>query len=307
MRLVTYERDAAWRAGLLVEGNVIDLADAATELGLTDRPAGPWLSVRAVLESVSAADLNAVHAEAVRQASGGRAVPVADVRLGPPIPDPDKIICIGLNYPKHVDEVGLKPSAFPEIFSKYRNALAGPNEHIVPPGRTAQLDYEGELAVVIGRRCKDVPQEEALDQVAGYMVFNDVSARDLQLRGSQWLPGKSCDSFAPCGPALVTADDVQDLAQSHIVTRINGDTVQKALIGDMMFSIAEIIAELSTLMTLEVGDIIATGTPHGVGMSFDPPRFLQAGDEVVVEIDGVGRLVNTVAGTGNPHGEDERR
>lgn len=305
MRLVTYERDAAWRAGLLVEGNVVDLADAAAGAGLADGPAAPWVSVRSVLESVSAADLNAVHAQAVRQ--GGGAVPVANARLGPPIPDPDKIICIGLNYSRHVAEVGLERSAFPEIFPKYRNALIGSNEPIVPPARTAQLDYEGELAVVIGRRCKDVPQEEAMEQVAGYMVFNDVSARDLQLRGSQWLPGKSCDSFAPCGPALVTADEIRDLARSHIVTRVNGGTVQKALIGDMTFSVAEIIAELSTLMTLEAGDVIATGTPHGVGMSFDPPRWLQAGDEVVVEIDGVGRLVNTVAAAGGPHGEDERR
>lgn len=307
MRLVTYERDAAWRAGLLVEGNVVDLADAATESGLTEGLANPWVSVRGVLESVSAADLNVVQAQAMRQGVDGRVVPAEAVRWGPPIPDPDKIICIGLNYPRHVAEVGLKAPGFPEIFPKYRNALIGSNERIVPPARTTQLDYEGELAVVIGRRCKDVPQEEALERVAGYMVFNDVSARDLQLRGSQWLPGKSCDSFAPCGPALVTVDEVQDLAQSHIVTRVNGDTVQKARIGDMTFSIAEIIAEVSTLMTLEVGDIIATGTPHGVGMSFDPPRWLQAGDEVAVEIDGVGRLVNTVAAVGGPQGEDERR
>ncbi len=176
MRLVTYERDAMWRAGLLVEGNVIDLADAAAELQLTDRPAGAWLSVRGVLESVPAADLEAVHAHVARQGTDGEAVPVRDVRLGPPIPDPDKIICIGLNYPQHAAEVGLKPSTFPEIFSKYRNALTGSTEHIVSPARTAQLDYEGELAVVIGRRCKNVSPEDALDQVAGYMVFNDVSA-----------------------------------------------------------------------------------------------------------------------------------
>lgn len=307
MRLVSYERDAQWCAGMLVDDVVVDLHDVATEVlgaGVVTRQ---WHSLRWVLEHVAESDLASVHRHASADESGVRGHAVAEVRLGPPIPDPRKIICIGLNYPLHADEVGLKTTTHPEMFAKYSNALAGPADDIVMPALCSQLDYEGELAVVIGKRCKGVRREDAHEVIAGYMAFNDVSARDLQLRTSQWLPGKSCDTFAPCGPALVTPDEVADLDSLSIVTRVNGETVQDDRLGSMTFSVADLIAEVSALMTLEVGDVIATGTPQGVGLSFDPPRFLRPGDEVVVDIERVGRLINVVTAEGDSRSEAEDR
>jgi 2-keto-4-pentenoate hydratase/2-oxohepta-3-ene-1,7-dioic acid hydratase in catechol pathway len=204
-------------------------------------------------------------------------------------------VCVGLNYRAHAEEVGLEVSGTPVLFPKFRNALIASGDPIRLPTVSSEVDYEGELAVVIGRPCKDATPAEALEYLAGYMPFNDVSARDLQWRTSQWLPGKAVDSFAPCGPALVTADEVGDPQQLRIVTRLNGAVMQDASTSLMIFDVASLISYISTLMTLVPGDVVATGTPFGVGVSRTPPVFLASGDVVEVEIDRVGRLTNPVA------------
>jgi 2-keto-4-pentenoate hydratase/2-oxohepta-3-ene-1,7-dioic acid hydratase in catechol pathway len=217
------------------------------------------------------------------------------VRLGPPVPDPQKIICLGLNYHDHAQEAGLEVPSAPMFFAKWANSLIGPDDAIVPPWTTEQVDYEAELAVVIGERARNVDAAYALDHVIGVTVFNDVSARDLQLANNLWTGGKAIDTFAPCGPAVVTLEEIDDIQALPVRTRVNGNTVQDGNTAYMIFGVAETIAFLSQIMTLEPGDIIATGTPAGVGNSKTPKLFLHADDIVEVEIDGVGTLRNRVA------------
>jgi 2-keto-4-pentenoate hydratase/2-oxohepta-3-ene-1,7-dioic acid hydratase in catechol pathway len=198
-----------------------------------------------------------------------------------------------LNYRSHAEEAGFSAPEVPILFAKYRNALTGPASSVLLPDLSEEIDYEGELAVVIGKRCKDVSAENALDYVAGYMALNDVSARDLQFRTGQWLSGKTLDTFAPCGPALVV-DEIDDPQALAIATRLNGQTLQQSNTRNMIFSVPETISYISQLMTLEPGDIIATGTPEGVGFKRNPPVFLRHGDVVEVEIEGIGSLKNPV-------------
>jgi acylpyruvate hydrolase len=218
----------------------------------------------------------------------------AGIIFGPPIPDPDKILCIGLNYREHARESGLPIPSVPLVFAKFRNSLIGPGASIELPAISQQIDYEGELAVVIGRRCKNVDVSDALSVVAGYSVFNDVSARDLQLEVSQWTIGKAIDTFAPMGPGLVPAHLIPDPQKLELITRVNGQVVQQSSTADMIFNVAEIISHLTRSMTLEPGDIIATGTPSGIGFKRDPALFLKPGDIVEVEISSIGRLSNPV-------------
>ena len=220
---------------------------------------------------------------------------LADVQLGPAIPDPDKIICIGLNYREHAEESNLAVGEFPPIFAKFRNSLVGPADDIRLPGISTDIDYEVELAVVIGRPCKNVTVEDALDHVAGYAVFNDVSARDLQMRNSQWTPGKMLDTFGPLGPGITIREDVPDVQDLRISTRVNGVRVQDGTTSQMIWPVAETIAYLSAILTLEPGDVIATGTPSGVGFARVPPLWLRAGDVVEVEVESLGVLRNAVA------------
>jgi len=216
------------------------------------------------------------------------------LHLGPPVPDPDKIICLGLNYRSHAEEVGFSIPTVPILFAKFRNALTGPTSPVILPDASQEIDYEGELAVVIRKQCKSVLEDEALEYVAGYMALNDISARDLQFRSGQWLSGKTLDTFAPCGPALVL-DEISDPQNIDITTRINGQIFQQDNTRNMIFSVAFAISYISQLMTLEPGDIIATGTPEGVGFKRKPPVFLHDGDIVEVEIEGIGKLRNPVA------------
>ncbi len=225
---------------------------------------------------------------------GSEGLPVDEVTLGPPLRRPDKIICLGLNYVDHADEAGFEPPTVPIIFSKFRNSLAGPYDPIVLPRTSREVDFEGELAVVIGRTAKYVEPEHALDHVAGYAVFNDVTARDLQLRTSQWTSGKALDTFAPMGPGLLPASLVADPQDLTIDTQVNGEVMQHDSTRSMIFGVGDTIAYLSTLLTLEPGDIIATGTPAGVGFKQSPPRFLSAGDTVAVTIPGIGTIRNPV-------------
>jgi 2-keto-4-pentenoate hydratase/2-oxohepta-3-ene-1,7-dioic acid hydratase in catechol pathway len=212
-----------------------------------------------------------------------------------PIPRPGKIICAGVNYREHADEAGLSVPRQPVLFAKWPNSLIGPGEPIVLPPFSTEVDYEAELAVVIGRTVRDVSADSALDAVAGLICLNDVTARDLQFaEGGQWTVGKSLDTFCPIGPRLVPLDEVDDPQQLRIRCIINGEVLQDSTTANMIFSIAELIAFASRGIELEAGDLIATGTPAGVGFTRQPPRFLQPGDEVTVELEGVGTLTNPV-------------
>jgi 2-keto-4-pentenoate hydratase/2-oxohepta-3-ene-1,7-dioic acid hydratase in catechol pathway len=279
----------AWRAGIVAGDRIVDAGRLAAETdGLPAAEAG---SVR---------DLLALGDEALSslgtlvEERAGEGLARDSVVLGPPIPDPEKIICIGLNYRDHAGEVSMELPPAPILFPKWPNSLIGDGQPIVLPPETSRGDYEGELAVVIGRRIRRVSESEALGAVAGYMPFNDVSARDLQMQVSQWAAGKAIDSFAPCGPELVTAREVGDVGALDVRTRLNGETVQSASTELMIFPVAGLIAYISSLITLEPGDVIATGTPAGVGFTREPPIALADGDVVEVEIPGVGLLSNPV-------------
>jgi 2-keto-4-pentenoate hydratase/2-oxohepta-3-ene-1,7-dioic acid hydratase in catechol pathway len=221
----------------------------------------------------------------------------ASVELLAPIPRPHKIVCIGLNYKDHSAEQGVDVPEEPILFAKFPNSIVGPGQPIeVPAAAAAKVDYEAELGVVIGTRAREVTVDDALSCVAGYMCMNDVSARDLQFASSQWMLGKAVDSFLPCGPYLVTVDEIPDPQTLGIRCLIGDEVMQDSNTSEMVFSVRELIAFISQTMTLEPGDLIATGTPAGVGTFRNPPRYLKAGEEVSVEIDGLGRLTNRVVG-----------
>jgi 2,4-didehydro-3-deoxy-L-rhamnonate hydrolase len=210
-------------------------------------------------------------------------------RLGPPVAGVGKVLCIGLNYSDHAAEAGMDLPPEPVLFLKATSSLAGPNDPIVLPRGSAKTDWEVELGVVIGRAAKHVREDEALAHVAGYVVFNDLSERAFQLeRAGQWTKGKSCDGFGPVGPWLVTPDEVGDPQRLQMQLTVNGETMQKGSTATMVFPVARIISYLSGLMTLHPGDIIATGTPPGVGMGKVPPRYLRPGDVVETSIEGLG-------------------
>jgi len=218
------------------------------------------------------------------------------VRLAAPIPDPEKIICIGLNYRDHAAESGAPIPAEPVLFSKFSNAIIGPDEPIRLPRVSKEVDYEAELVVVIGKRGRYISEEQAHHYIAGYTIGHDVSARDWQLRkpGGQWLAGKSFDTFAPIGPALVTADEIPDPHSLQIELRLNGQVMQRSNTNQMIFSAERLIAYISQVVTLEPGDLIFTGTPPGVGFARKPPVFLRPGDLVEIEIERLGILRNPV-------------
>jgi 2-keto-4-pentenoate hydratase/2-oxohepta-3-ene-1,7-dioic acid hydratase in catechol pathway len=211
-----------------------------------------------------------------------------------PIDRPQKIVCIGLNYRDHAEEQGTELPAAPLLFAKWPNTLIGPGEPIVIPPITKQVDYEAELGVVIGERVRRASVENALEAVAGFLCLNDVSARDLQFSDGQWVRGKSLDTFCPVGPELVPAADVPDPQALAIRAVVNGEVLQDSHTSNMIFSVAEIVAHVSRAITLEPGDLIATGTPAGVGAFRDPPVWLEPGDEVTIEIDQLGALTNPV-------------
>lgn len=216
------------------------------------------------------------------------------VTLRAVIPNPGKIICIGLNYRDHAAETHQSLPEVPMIFAKYANTLIGPGEAIVLPHVTQRVDYEAELAVVMGKRGRYIAETEAMDYVAGYSAFNDISARDYQMRTSQWMIGKTFDTFGPFGPALVTADEIADPHALDIRLSIGSELLQDSNTRELIFPIPQLIAYLSSVMTLDPGDVIATGTPAGVGFTRRPPRFLRPGETVRVEIEGIGVLENPV-------------
>lgn len=286
MRLITRNQNGSARAGVLQGEMVVDAVAAGERAGIE----APTETVRQLLalSAEERAGLGAAAAELDGDA-------LADVSLAPPVPDPQKILCIGLNYRTHAAEVNREEPENPIVFPKFRTSLIASGDAIeLPPSNAEMVDWEGELAVVIGRRAHRVAESEALDYVAGYMPFNDVSARDLQRASPQWTMGKAFDTSGPSGPALVLADEVPDPQALRLRTILNDEVVQDASTGEMIFTVARLISYLSSLITLDVGDVIATGTPSGVGFARDPKKFLAAGDEVVVEIEGLGTLRNPV-------------
>jgi 2,4-diketo-3-deoxy-L-fuconate hydrolase len=224
-----------------------------------------------------------------------RAVPQKmDARLGPPVARPSKIICLGKNYPEHAKEGGFDVPKAPLLFCKTPNALNGPFDPVLLPRSSDQIDWEVELAVVIGKTGKRIPASRALDYVAGYTVMNDVSGRRAQFAHSQWFRGKSFDTFAPLGPALVTPDEIGDVQDLRLTAKVNGRLMQEGSTRDMLFKIETIIADVSEDITLTPGDIISTGTPAGVGIFRDPPVVLKAGDEVECWVEKIGALHNRI-------------
>ena len=221
-------------------------------------------------------------------------VDLSSVHLASPIPRPGKIICIGLNYRDHAEESGMPIPDSPIIFSKFGTCVIGSGEAIRIPSGSEKVDYEAELAVVIGRTAKGVPAGEAMDHVFGYTNFNDVSARDFQFADGQWQRGKSCDTFAPMGPSVVTVDEVADPHNLNIRFRLNGETLQDSNTCQLIFKTPELIEFLSRIITLEPGDVMATGTPPGVGFARKPPIFMKPGDVAEVEIEQLGTLINRV-------------
>jgi len=215
-------------------------------------------------------------------------------RVLAPIPHPPKIICIGLNYRDHAVEAKMSLPEVPTVFAKYGNAVTGHRHPIVLPGNSVKPDYEAELAVVIGRGGRHIPASSWRDHVFGYTILNDVSARDFQMATSQWTMGKTFDTFCPFGPTIVTADEIEDPHTLAISLSINGELLQNSNTSNLVFRIPRLIEFLSSAMTLSPGDIISTGTPAGVGFAHKPPRWLRPGDEVTIEIQGLGRLVNPV-------------
>jgi 2,4-didehydro-3-deoxy-L-rhamnonate hydrolase len=231
---------------------------------------------------------------ATGESHDGARLPLADVPLLAPIPQPEKVIGIGLNYRDHAEESGQPIPAEPILFAKFANSVIGPGAAIVIPPATEQPDYEAELGVVIGRSAHDVTESDAMSYVAGYTCVNDVSARDLQFVTSQWTLGKAIDTFLPCGPWLTTRDEIADPQSLRVRCFLNGATMQDSTTEQMVFGVAELVSYLSRTMTLEPGDLIATGTPPGVGFARKPPVWLKDGDEVTVEIEGIGSLTNPV-------------
>jgi 2-keto-4-pentenoate hydratase/2-oxohepta-3-ene-1,7-dioic acid hydratase in catechol pathway len=272
VRLVSYRAPDGPRAGVLSGEQVFD---AWSALGDPQRS-----SLRELIAEDRIGELET--------ANDGAAV--ADAALLPPIPDPEKIVCIGLNYRSHAAEAGIDLPSSPTFFAKYRNALAEPGATVPLPATSEKVDYEAEVAFVIGRRAREVGEDRALDHVAGYTLLNDLSARDLQFSTPQWMPGKVFDGSAPCGPALVTPDEAGPHDAIELALELNGETMQSASTADLVFSIPQLVAHLSTLMTLEPGDLVSTGTPSGVGSVREPRVWLKQGDEVVVSSPTLGRL-----------------
>lgn len=285
MKLLTFSAGNGPRLGALVDDQVVDLHE-------TSEGSLP-IDMRSFLK-LGQAGLERVQSIVERSAAKGQTHALASVRIMAPILNPSKIIGIGMNYLDHCREQNVEPPSSPIIFAKFTTSIIGPDEAIRwDPALTQRVDFEVELAVVIGRVTRRVSQAEALDYVAGYTICNDVSARDLQKgEGKQWLRGKALDTFCPLGPYLVTRDDITDPHSLAIGCKVNGQVMQDSNTAEMIFNVPYLIEFLSHSFTLQPGDIIATGTPHGVGVFRTPPVFLKDGDEVTTEIEGIGQLTN---------------
>lgn len=307
MKLVSYKlkgKPGVLRIGAVVNGDVVDIQEAyRTYLQLENKqdladhvpyilPADPAVFLSIGLDAVDKARkaVNFLQEEDLKAVSFERDM----VMLTAPNPSPSKIICIGKNYLDHAKEMGGEVPEYPMLFAKFNNAIIGPEDHIEKPDITEKLDYEVELAVLIGKESSNVSEAEALNHVAGYTLANDTSARDLQKRTSQFLQGKTLDNSTPIGPWMVTADEIGDPSNLAIRSFVNGEKRQSSNTGKLIFDIPYLISFISKLATLKPGDIILSGTPDGVGAGMNPPQFLQAGDTVTLEIEKIGKMENMV-------------
>jgi 2-keto-4-pentenoate hydratase/2-oxohepta-3-ene-1,7-dioic acid hydratase in catechol pathway len=280
LRFVTIQRDGDTEPGVLLDGRAIPIQGAG------------FASVLEVIEGGAEAQTRVRRWIAGPASSHG--LDPAGLTFAAPIPRPPKLICIGLNYRDHAAESKLAIPEVPTMFAKFPTAVIGPGQPIVLPKNSTKPDYEAEFAVLIGRRGRHVAEDRWRDYVFGYTILNDVSARDFQMATSQWMIGKTFDTFAPFGPAIVTADEIADPHSLRISLTLNGETMQDSSTGNLIFKLPQLIAYLSSVFTLEPGDVIATGTPAGVGFARKPPRWLRPGDEVRIQIEGLGELVNPV-------------
>ncbi len=280
MKLATFSHAGTTRIGVVDGDEVVDLAAAAPEL-----PREMVAFLEAGREAL-----------AVAQAAVGTGarLPLAEVRLEAPIARPPKFLAVGLNYADHVAESGVEAPVHPTIFNKQSTCVVGPSDAVHVPRASHVVDYEGELGFVIGRRCRHVSRDDAPDVVAGYLVVNDVTVRDWQLRTPTWTMGKSFDTHGPIGPWIVTPDELRDPHQLRLRTWVNGDLRQESNTKELIFDCFALIEHFSTAFTLEPGDIVATGTPAGVGITRKPPQLLKAGDVVRIEIEGIGQIENPV-------------
>jgi len=314
MKLVTYEAARQSRLGV-VEGEVVvdvagafsqipkgriadaKVAAAAKVLRKLGRPPQDMRELLGLGEGYRKA-LRVMTAGIAARGKGpkGLLTPLGSARLRAPLAKPDKIVCVGLNYADHAREQGGEPPAAPIFFLKSSNTICGPGDPIKLPPNSTQVDYEAELAVVIGKRGREIAEDEAHKYIAGYTILNDVSARDMQFGDKQWYRGKSCDTFAPTGPWIVTADEIADPHNLRIALTLNGETMQDSSTSNLIFRIPFLISYLSQSVTWEVGDLISTGTPAGVGVFRKPPVFLKPGDSVSVSVEWIGTLTNPVVG-----------
>ena len=322
MKLVTYESGKQSRPGV-VEGEFVVDVRAAVEMVsrrriprlLAARPAFKAAS-RVVLErgfaprdmiellergeawrrALSTVTSSLAKALDPERAPRGFFTPLASARLRAPIARPGKITCVGLNYADHAREQGIEPPASPIFFLKSNNTIAGPGDEVCLPPNSTQVDYEAEFAVVIGKGGSRIPEDRAYEHVAGYTILNDVTARDMQFSDKQWFRGKSCDTFAPTGPWIVTRDEVPDPHVLSISLTLNGETMQDSNTSNLIFKVPYLVSYLSQSITWEPGDLISTGTPPGVGVFRKPPVFLKAGDSMTIAVEKLGSLTNTVAG-----------
>lgn len=293
MKLLTYKKHEEVRLGVKTDKGVLDVAGAAEKLAVSGLP----LDIQEVIVQGTTA-VQALAALTDRAANDPNATDCwldeAKLALGPCVPNPGKIICIGLNYRKHAEETNAPVPAYPILFNKFNNTVSAHGDAIAIPRASEKVDYEAELVIVIGKTAKYVAKDEALDYVFGYCNVNDLSARDLQMRTPQWLLGKTCDGFSPLGPYLVTADEVGNPNELAIKTIVNGEVRQQSNTNDMIFYCDEIISYISQHFTLSPGDIILTGTPEGVVLGYPPEKqvYLKAGDVVTIEIEKLGSLTN---------------
>ncbi|MBS0241301.1 MAG: fumarylacetoacetate hydrolase family protein [Proteobacteria bacterium] len=284
MKLMMFAKGGASALGVVEGDTVVDVAaaDAAAPKTLLGAIEGGASALAAVKAAAAKAPASAKHK-------------LGSVKPALPIAKPPKFICVGLNYLEHAKEGGHAPPTYPSFFPRYATSLVAAGEPVIRPKCSIQLDYECELTIVIGKGGRHIPEAKALDHVFGYTIFNDVSVRDFQRKTSQWTPGKNFDGTGPLGPVVVTADELPAGASGlNIMTRVNGETMQSSNTSDMIFPTAKIIAVLSEFMTLEAGDLIATGTPSGVAHARKPPAWMKAGDTVEIEIEKIGVLKNQI-------------
>lgn len=299
MRLVTYSRMGVPSIGVQLETGVLDIPDAASHFGRKYHVGGHSFPVRLIDLLMWESGLEVIRqiVERYHQSPSDERMMThssPEIQLEAPIPRPGKIVCLGRNYLEHIKETGSSVPDFPPVFAKFPSCVIGPGDTIPKPTVSKQVDWEVELAVVIGKTCRYVSEKDALDYVAGYTIINDVSARDVQFADKQYVRGKSLDGFAPMGPCIVTTDELGDAGNLRMVTKINGVVKQDSSTSNMMYNVPQIISRLSESFTLEPGDIIATGTPAGVGFARNPPEFLKTGDEIELFIEGIGTLCNVM-------------